>query len=162
MKNKFFNHALSKFIQNAASGDAVRHLANRGYTVDRISKEINYPTSKAQIAEIVWQHYIEQGIILLEKPSEEPTIKKVSYIREYGKYGTVHFRQVVEQIENPKKKYYACDFGKKRYQDEEKFLRSLENLWKSDKEYILGLPWPLQTVYHAADERMERIMEMYR
>lgn len=160
MENKFFNKALSKFIQNTASGDAVRHLANRGYTVDRIVKEISYPTSKAQVAKIVWQHYVDEGIILLEKPTEEPTIKKVSYVRKYGKYGTIHFKQVVEQIENPQRKYYPCDFGKKIYQDEEKFLKSLENLWESDKEYILGLPWPLQTVYHAADERMDRIMNI--
>jgi hypothetical protein len=29
-----------------------------------------------------------------------------------------------------------------------------------DRDYILGLPWPLQTVWHVADERMIRIRKV--
>lgn len=159
MENKYFHRALSDFVSDVANGGAIRHLADLGYTVEQIVKRVDYPISLEQAKKVVWRHYVERGIILLEKPLEEPVIEKVSYVREYGKYGSVHFRRVVEKVENPKRKYYPCDFGKKRYQDEALFLKELESLNKNDREYILGLPWPLQRVYHVADERMSRIME---
>lgn len=159
MENKYFNRALSNFVQDVASGGAIRHMADMGYTVERIAKELNYPTTKEHIGKVVWQHYIERGIILLEEPSKEPVIEKVSYVKEYGKYGSVHFRQKKEMIDNPVKNYLPCDFGKMHYQEENTFFQNLDLLWKSDREYILGLPWPLTRVYHVADERMQRIFE---
>ena len=146
MENKFFNRALSCFIHDVASGSAIRHLADSGLTVARIAKELSYPVSEEEIGKTVWAHYVETGIIFLEKPPEEPVIKKITYDKEYGKYGRTYFRARTEWIENPVKKYFPCDFGKRRYQNEEEFFRSLDKLWKSDREYILGLPWPL----HAA------------
>ncbi|MBR1740726.1 MAG: hypothetical protein IJ733_02435 [Lachnospiraceae bacterium] len=159
-KNKFFNQALSNFIHDVASGSAIRHLADSGYTVKQIAKELSYPTSEEQIGKIVWAHFVEKGVIFLEKPPAEPVLEKITYEKEYGKYGRTYFRQKKEVIENPCKKYFPCDFGRCRYQNADEFFMQLEKLWKSDREYILGLPWPLQTVWHVADERMERIFEM--
>lgn len=160
MKNKYFNQALSHFVHDVASGGAIRHLADSGYTVEQIAEKLSYPITKEQIGKTVWNHYMENGIILLKEPSGEPVLEKITYIKEYGKYGRVHFRQVKEQVENPVKKYLPCDFGKMKYQDEKGFMEKLEGLWARDKEYITGLPWPLVRVYHVADERMVRIFEM--
>ena len=158
MEHKYFNQALSDFINDAAYGGAIRHLADLGYTVEQMVKELDYPVSRERVSQTVWRYYLERGIILLEEPRKESAINKVSYVREYGKYGAVHFRRVIEQAEHPRIKYYPCDFGKKRRQDEKAFFQELEDLEDRDKEYILGLQWPLQRVYHAADERMDRIM----
>lgn len=158
MEHQYFNQALSDFVGDMAYGGTIRHLADLGYTVAQIVKNLDYPIPRERVGQIVWRYYLEQSIILLEEPGEEPVTNKVSYVREYGKYGTVHFRRVTEQVENPRKKYYSCDFGRKRYQDETAFFQELENLGDSEKEYILGLPWPKQRVYHVADERMSRIM----
>ena len=46
---------------------------------------------------------------------------------------------------------------KEIYKDKAGFEKKLEILSPKDREYILGLPWPLTTVYHVADERMIRI-----
>lgn len=157
MENKYFNEALSNFARDMANGGAVRHLADLGYTAAQIVREVDYPVTAEQVGKILWQYYLQQGIILLEPPQAKPVIEKVSYVREHGKYGSVHFRRKVEQVENSRREYYPCDFGKKRYQNEALFLKELEILQERDREYILGLPWPLQRVYHAADERMGRI-----
>ncbi len=159
MEHRYFNQALSDFVGDMAYGGALRHLADLGYTVDQMVKELDYPISRERAGAFVWRYYLDRGIILLKEPPEEPLIEKVSYVREYGKYGSAHYRRVVEREEPPRKQYYPCDFGKKRYQDEPSFLRELEVLTERDREYILGLPWPLQQVYHAADQRMTRIME---
>lgn len=158
MEQQYFNQALSDFVGDVAYGGAIRHLAGLGYTVEQMVKELDYPISRERVGQAVWRYYVEQGIILLEEPKEETVTSKVSYVREYGKYGAAHFRRVVEQVECPRKKYYPCDFGRKRHQNERAFFQELEHLGYSDKEYILGLPWPLQRVYHVADERMSRIM----
>lgn len=159
-KNKYFNQALSNLVHDMASGGAIRHLADSGYTVKQIAEKLSYPTSLEQIGKTVWAYFLETGVIFLEKPPEEPVIEKITYEKEYGKYGRTYFRQKKEQVENPYRNYLPCDFGKRRYQDEEAFQQYLEPLWETDRDYILGLPWPLKTVYHAADERMVRIFDM--
>lgn len=157
MENKYFNRALSNFVQDMASGAAIRHLADQGYTVEQIRKHLSYPTTEEQIGKTVWAHYVDTGVIFLDEPPKEPVIEKVTYVKEYGKYGAVHFRQKKELVDNPVKEYLPCEFGKLKYQNEALFLKNLEKLSKSDRDYILGLPWPLKTVWHVADERMRRI-----
>ncbi len=159
MENKYFNQALSNFIHDMASGDAIRHLADLGYSVDRIAKELSFPTPKEKIAQTVWEHYVAQGIILLEEPAEAPVIEKTSYIKEYDNFGRANFRKVTVSVEHSPKKYYPCDFGRQRYKNEAAFLASLEVLDKEEKDYILGLPWTLYRVYHVDNNRMRHIME---
>lgn len=52
-KNQFFNEALSNFTTDFAYGGAIRHLVNRGYTVDMIIKEFHYPLKREVIEKIV-------------------------------------------------------------------------------------------------------------
>lgn len=49
----YFDEALSDFVQNFAYGDAIRHLADEGYTAERIKKEFDYPLSVEKIEKIV-------------------------------------------------------------------------------------------------------------
>ncbi len=159
MGQQYFNKALSDFVKDMANGGAIRHLADLGYTVKQIAETIDYPASQKQVAERVWRYYLEQGMILLEEPSAGTALEKVTYVKEYGKYGKVHFRKVAEPVENGSAEYIPCDFGRKRYQDEALFLKELECLEEQDRDYILGLPWPLQRVWHVADKRMTGIMD---
>ena len=157
MENKYFNQALGNFVHDAASGGAIRHLADLGKTVDEICAMLDFPTPRDRVADTVWKYYLEKGIILMEAPAEDGYTEKVSYVRDRGKYGSVTFRRVVERIPRQKQEYIACDFGRQRYRDEKAFYQSLSALEPSDRDYILGLPWPLTRVYHVKDERMTRI-----
>lgn len=58
--NKYFNEALSNFTQDVAYGGAIRHLVDRGYTVDKIINEFHYPISRESIEKIV-NRYKEKG-----------------------------------------------------------------------------------------------------
>lgn len=162
-----FQKALSNFIHDFASGGAIRHLADAGLTVTEITERISFPVPKNRVAEAVWKYYLETGKVRLEAPEKATeserngtggdVIRKVTYVKEQNAYGRVSMRQVVEEIPVEHRDYIPCDFGKRLYRDKEKFLKELEGLSAKEKQYILDLPWPLQTVYHEADERMLQI-----
>jgi len=152
-----FNEALGNFTTEMAGGGAIRHLADLGYSVSEIKSRLAYPISTEKIGNIVWNHYIETGVISLSKPESQSYTERVSYIRENGKYGRSSLKRVVERIEISDKKYIECNFGLFRYKDKKAYELWLDTLQPKDKEYIENLPWPLTKVYHVEDERIRRI-----
>ena len=158
MSQRTFDRALTNFVQDFASGDAVRHLADQGLSVTEIRKKLSFPSSKETVADMVWKHYLNTGVICLKKP-ETGVIRKVSYVQEQDSYGKTWLRQVVEEIPATDREYLPCSFGKELYKDRKGFEKKLSVLTRSDREYILDLPWPLTTAWHVADERMRRITE---
>lgn len=152
-----FKKALSNFVNDFSYGGAVRHLADQGLTVTEMIERLGGGLSKKIIADMVWQYYLEIGKIVEEIPDNN-VLEKVSYVKDTDRYGRTSLRRVVEKVERPQRKYIACDFGKKLYQNKETFEKTIECLSRRDREYIMDLPWPLMTVYHEADERMSHIM----
>ena len=152
---KEFNKALSNFINDAAAGGAVRHLADLGYSISKIASELDYPISKEKIAAIMWEHFVSIGKICLEEPT--PIHEQAQFIKEQDEFGRISFRRVTQTIDNSDKKYVQCDFGKQLYQNTAEFNSWLAKLDKDDEEYIRLMPWPLTPVYHQLDERMKRI-----
>lgn len=53
MENDIFNECLQNFTRDFAYGGAIRHLVDRGYTVDMIIKEFHYPLKRENIEKIV-------------------------------------------------------------------------------------------------------------
>lgn len=165
MSNEYFKSALADFTVDFASGGAIRVMADKGYTVKEIHDRLDFPVPPEKIGELVWKHYVENGVIRLEEPckgSEESPKRKVTYEKVQDKYGHTSFRQV--EVEDSSfgdtqesADYILCDFGKRIYQNKAKFEKELEALDASDRDYILGLPWPLTNVWHIKNERMERI-----
>ena len=153
---KEFNKALGNFINDAAAGGAVRHLADLGYSISKIADEINYPISKERIAQYMWEHYLNIGKISLEEP--QPVHEKASFVKEQDEFGRISFRRVTETVDNSDKEYVQCEFGKELYKNTEEFKAFLERLELGDREYITLMPWPLTPVYHELDERMKRIV----
>lgn len=154
---KEFNNALGNFINDAAAGGAVRHLADLGYSISEISAELNYPVSKEKIARYMWEHFLNTGRISLEEPKE--TYEKTSFIKEQDAFGKVSFRRVVEKVDNSARKYVICDYGREIYKNSPEFIQWLNGLEERDREYIKLMPWPLTPVYHELDDRMKRIQK---
>lgn len=157
-----FNQAINNFTMDFASGGAIRHLAKLGYTVKEIADKLTYPAPISVIKETVWKYYLNEGIIRLEwKPLQKDGqfIENVEFVKDTDNYGRTSFRRVVTKIPADNIQYIACDFGKELYIDENAFMRRLSPLNEKDREYILGLPWPLSTVYHIVDDRMKRIAD---
>ena len=152
-----FNKALGNFITDFAGGGAIRHLADQGYTVTEITMRLDYPVPKDKVATIVWEHYLNEGIICLDEPGD--VVEKVSYIKEQDAYGKISMRRIVEQIDTTDRDYVLIDFGRLMYKNKGAFIQSLEALEKRDRDYVLDLPWPLKPVYHINDDRIQRILK---
>ncbi|MBP5324168.1 MAG: hypothetical protein J6Y86_01570 [Pseudobutyrivibrio sp.] len=153
--NQEFNKALSNFINDVAAGGAVRHLADKGYGISEIGKQLDFPISKEKIAHFMWEHFLYTGKISLEEP--QSTYEKVSFVKEQDEFGKISFRRVTEIVDNSNRKYVLCEFGKELYKKSPEFLSWLEGLKEGDREYIELMPWPLEPVYHELDERMKRL-----
>ena len=52
----YFGEALRNFTRDFAYGGAIRHLVDKGYDVDMIIKEFNYPIPRSSIEKIVEDH----------------------------------------------------------------------------------------------------------
>lgn len=152
---KEFNKALSNFINDAAAGGAVRHLADLGYSISQIADNLDYPIPREKIAGYMWEHFVNTGKICLEEPKQTQDV--ASFVKEQDSFGRISFRRVVTTVDNSHKQYAKCEFGKLLYKKDEKFLQTMQKLEEGDKEYIELLPWPLTPVYHELDERMNRI-----
>lgn len=88
----YFKNALSDFTFEAASGGAIRHLADLGYTVKQISGKLTYPTPYERVSKTVWQHLIDTQVILTQEPGNGKQRGKAAYKMEYDKYGRSSFR----------------------------------------------------------------------
>lgn len=93
-----FQNALSNFTHEVASGGAIRHLTDLGYTARQIVERLDFPTPFARVQKEVWQRLLDTEVILTEEPGSTKR-EKVTYVREYDKYGRASFRRVVEQDE---------------------------------------------------------------
>ena len=157
MSDKIFKKALADFTLDFASGDAIRALADKGYSVSEIHKRLDFPTPVERIRGTVWKHFIDTGVILLDAPSAESQ-KRVTYEKVQDSLGRISFKQVVTE-DTELKEYVEIDFGKRIYQNKDAFEKSLEVLSPEDRQYILDLPWPLTNVWHVKNERIERILK---
>lgn len=157
MSDNYFKKALADFTIDFASGDAIRALADKGYSVSEIHKRLDFPTPVERIRDTVWKHFLDTGVILLEKPSAESQ-KRVMYEKVQDSLGRTSFKQVIVE-DNEAREYVEIDFGKRIYQNKNAFEKSLEALSNEDRQYILDLPWPLTNVWHVKNERIERILK---
>lgn len=88
----YFRNALSDFTFEAASGGAIRHLADLGYTVKQISEKLTYPTPYERVRKAVWRHLIDTQVVLTREPGNGKQCGKAAYKMEYDKYGRASFR----------------------------------------------------------------------
>lgn len=159
--DNYFEESLRNFTFDIVSGDAIRHLAAKGMTVSQISENLTYPTDIDKIRNTVWNYYLDNGIVRLDKPDSNACITQTKYVSERDRYGHVSFRKVSEIQSKDRIQYVACDFGKRLYNDRDNLMVILDKMEDSDREYILGLPWPLEIVYHVRNDRMKRIMQFF-
>ena len=99
-ENDYFKQALSSFAMDMASGGAIKHLTNQGYTVQQIANKLDFPTPYDKVQELVWKQMIENGCLLLEEPGNGTEHEKVDYIQETDSLGRKSFRKVVVSCEN--------------------------------------------------------------
>lgn len=185
-ENDYFKQALSNFVFDMASGGAILHLANQGYTVKQIIEKLDFPAPYEKVQEAVWKQLLNNGCLLLEEPGSGVGQERAEYVMEKDSFGRRSFRKVVIKADKAKQihwkevifsrkingkltdylskkiiangeeaSYVSCNFGMKTN-------RLPDVLDEQQKDYISGLPWPKQKVYHKLDMRMrEIVMTLY-
>lgn len=95
-EQEYFKNALSDFTYEAASGGAIRHLTDLGYTVKQICERLSFPTPYARVQKAVWQQLIDTGVILTEEPGNGAMRRtgKAEYAVEHDKFGRTSFRLI--------------------------------------------------------------------
>lgn len=91
---EYFEKALSDFTIDVASGGAIRHLADRGYTVAQIMKKLDFPTPYDRVQQTVWKYLLEKGQIVLAEPAGANPQPRYAYVVDYDAYGRSSFRRV--------------------------------------------------------------------
>ncbi len=182
-----FQSALADFTYDVASGGAIRHLTDLGYTAKQISEMLSYPTPMKRTQAQMWKRLLETGVILTQEPGSRR--ESSAFVREYGKYGRTSFRMVSESdpgktgmglsertvrvsekeqlrsllsrriAENgARDSYAACDFGLRSVDASANYQKLLAALDTREREYLEGLPWERSLVYHRLNERMQGIL----
>ncbi len=90
----YFKHALSDFTYDVACGGAIRHKADMGDTVRKIADELDFPMPYEKVQQIVWKHFVETSVILLEEPGTGKESERYQFVKEQNKYGTTSFRRI--------------------------------------------------------------------
>lgn len=96
----YFKSALSNFTHEAASGGAIRHLADLGYTVKQITERLTFPTPEERVRREVWERLVDTGVILLEEPGSGGQREKAVFVEERDRFGRVSFRRVAAEGEH--------------------------------------------------------------
>lgn len=102
-EQEYFKRALSNFTYDMASGGAIRHLTDVGYTVKQIMENLSYPTPYERVQKAVWDRLLDTGVILLEEPGSITQHEAVTYVKEYNQFGKASFRRVTVPKKEPGK-----------------------------------------------------------
>ncbi len=164
----YFGEALSNFTHDVASGGAIRHMTDLGYTVDEICRQLDFPTPRARVQETVFWHLTESGVLLGELPVPEEAFE----VRVFGQRDMREVRMRRQQQDMRKfmeelyrqldrngevQSYVSCPYGT-IYRDRERRLgQMLSCLTGRERDYILGIPWEMRVMYHRLTPRMLEI-----
>lgn len=110
-KQEYFKRSLSDFTFDVASGDAIRHLADRGCTAGQIVRMLDFPTPYDRVQQTVWRHFLDKGTVLLKEPEREDEEEKYGYVTDYDEFGRKSFRRVVLKERSPE----AIQWKESRY-----------------------------------------------
>ena len=113
-QNGFFAKALHDFTMNAAAGDSIRHLTDRGYTLPQIKEALTFPAKEEYIAKVMWKRLVETRKILFEDSSNFPADEEwvaagmpqsEEIIEQRDRYGRKSFLRV--QKESPEENAFS-------------------------------------------------------
>lgn len=187
-ENEYFKSALASFTHEAASGGAIRHLTDLGYTVDQIVERLTFPTPRERVRREVWERLVDTGVVLVEEPGSGRKRERADFVMEYDRYGRATFRKqpVQKEDEAPvawrerrfeekqvllssylaakcaengeERSWCSCAFGLWSRREPGRLGAAMESCDRREREYVLGLPWEDRICYHRLDQRMRQIV----
>lgn len=155
-KPRYFQEALMDFTHDVASGGAVRHLVDLGYSTDQIIRELSFPTARGRIEQMVYRRMTETGILLEELPVPEKDME-LRHLQHRSPVRICALLREMEAQNGEENSYVTCPFGMWRRDREKRLQEALACLTGREREYILGLPLPMKMMYHRLNGRMSEI-----
>ncbi len=137
VKNDVFSSALSDFTHDMASGGAIRHLADHGFTVSQISKHLDYPTSRERIIKTYTRYLTDKGILFSALPDGACccTLDELPDILTQASPGNIYIKLTHQSIK-----------------------KVAGRLTTDDKDYLLSIDTSQGAIYHIINERMKHIL----
>ena len=74
MSENHFAKALRNFTMDAAAGDAIRYLTDKGYSPAQIKETITYPAPMEYVYSVMWERLVATGKIIPAKKVSEGTV----------------------------------------------------------------------------------------
>ncbi len=109
MSEDIFAKVLRNLTMDAAAGDAIRHLTDKGLTLSQIKETLTFPAPTEYIAEVMWDRLVETRKVWepspIPKPSPAPNFEIIEH---RDRYGRKSFVQV--QKESPEETYSPEDY----------------------------------------------------
>ncbi len=154
--DNYFQDALFDFVHDAASGRAIRHLVDAGYTTAQIMKELDYPTPFVKIQHTVTRYLKETGILLETLPVTPESLHTVQLSdMPQDKLFSLLAQQIISNGEE--NSYISCPFYGSNSQDRTKTAHALSVLTTREREYLEGIAWDGKIMYHRLNRRMLEI-----
>lgn len=154
--NQYFQEALSDFVYDAASGRAIRHLADTGYTAAQIVRQLDYTTPFVKVQHTVTRHLRECSILLDKLPIDSEKLQTVILYQDSPEnlYPLLaeHVRKNGEE-----NSYVSCPFGILGTLSAGKAASPLSMLTNREREYLAGIAWEPKIMYHRLNRRMLEI-----
>ena len=66
-ENSSFAQALHNFTMDAAAGDAIRYLTDKGYTLPQIKDALSFPAPLEYVEKVMWERLVETRKIILSE-----------------------------------------------------------------------------------------------
>ncbi|MCM1046242.1 MAG: hypothetical protein NC417_12105 [Candidatus Gastranaerophilales bacterium] len=154
--NDYFNQALSDFMFEVASGGSIRHLVDLGYSVDRIMSKLAFPTPRDRVEKTVCQYMKETGILLASLPVEAQNMREVLLEADHLDQVSARFLKSLEQ-NGEERAYLECPFGTLQKNDRKALEERLACLNDREREYLCGIRWERNIMYHRLNSRMREI-----
>ena len=152
----YFNQALSDFMFEAASGGAIRHLTDMGYSVDQILGKLSFPTPRERVEKTVYRHMRETGLLLSELSVRETDFHVSVLEARYADQISARFLKLLEQ-NGERSAYLECTYGSLQRREPARWEALLSCLNSREREYLCGVRWERDVMYHRLNSRMREI-----
>lgn len=153
---EYFETALSDFTFDMAAGGAIRHLVDRGYSVEQMMKELSYPVPRSRVEQAVYRYMTESGILLKALPLKENIMRTYTLPTGAGTGFAVKWMKCLEE-NSVDASYMECPFGIWKKQNPKQMEQVFSCLNSREQDYLDGILWEPQTMYHRLTDRMQEI-----
>ncbi len=111
MSENHFAKALKNFTMDAAAGDAIRHLTDKGYTFSQVKESLTFPAPDEYIAQVMWEELIATLKVLPEGDLHDPLSgatgsgSDTEIVEQFDRWGRKSFLRIKK--ESPEEMKYS-------------------------------------------------------